>query len=196
MAKHKLLTSTIILLICSSLAAQFNIKNFSDTEKYGWKDIQSQQMARKELQSRQKLLQIYEMEKQSKIGNIIKSAITPGWGQLNTQHCTKGQMLLGLELIIAGSSYYFYDRASEEYDLYLEANYIGDIKQHYEDASTFNFYSKGLMMFGIAIWAYNLYDTYQTTEEFNANVWNNILKQYHSEKIQVSLQPLGFEVRF
>lgn len=191
-----------IILICiislwgSTLLAQFNIEKFSNPQKYGWQNLQERQLGRDQITSHQKLLQIYEMKKIPAWRNMMQAGIMPGWGQFNTNDYTKGQIFLGIELILIGSSYYYFDQASEKYDLYKNSTYIGDIKQYYNDASTFNGYAQGLLAVASLVWIYNLYDVYNSTEEYNANLWNSILKEYDSDKIQVSLHPLGFEVKF
>lgn len=186
----------IISLCSSTLLAQFNIEKFSNPQKYGWQDLQERKLGRDQITSHQKLLQIYEMEKIPAWRNMIQAGIMPGWGQFNTNNYTKGQVFLGIELVLIGSSYYYFDQASEKYDLYKNSTYIGDINQYYSDASTFNGYAQGLLAVASLVWIYNLYDVYNSTEEYNAKLWNSILKKYNSDKIQVSLHPLGFEVKF
>lgn len=193
----KLFLILIIQLSFSTFVfAQFDIEKFSNPQKYGWEDLEKQQQARSEIEARQKLLQIYEMEIIPIWRNMLQSGVMPGWGQFNTQNYTKGQIFLGLEIMLLGSSYYFYDQAQEKYDIYLESAYIGDIKQNYEDASKNFGYSQGLIAMASIIWVFNLYDAYQSTESYNAKTWHKISSEYHHENLQVKINPLGFEVKF
>ena len=147
-----------------------------------------------QFKERQKLLQIYEHKKLSVSKNILKSVIAPGWGHFTAKRYTKGQILLGLEVILIGSGIYYYDQAMENYDKYKKADYIGDIEKYYTDANTHFRYSKILFSFGIIVWLYTMYDTVQVTEEYNNELWDNINMEY--SKINLIVTPTGFTLRF
>jgi hypothetical protein len=44
------------------------------------------------------------------------------------------------------------------------------------------------------VWAYNLFDVVQTTEKYNADVWQKTLKSYYNAPVQIT--PLGIKVNF
>ncbi len=196
MINKKIFILLAILILSSALLGQFNIEKFSNPQKYGWTNLQERYDAREDLLKRQKLLQIYEMKKIPVWKNMLHSGIMPGWGQFNTHSYTKGQIFLYVEVVLAGTCYYFFDQSYEKYDLYKSATYIGDIKQYYDDATKYRGYAQGLIAFTGLIWIYNIYDTYISTEEYNAEIWNGVVNEFVNDKIEVSLYPMGFEVRF
>ena len=196
MSKHKIILIIILFGWGSSIWAQFNLEEFYNPAKYGWENLQERADARQELISRQKLLQIYEMEKLPIWRNMLQSGVMPGWGQFNSKNYSKGQIFMGIELVLLGTSYYYYDQSEEKYQQYLDSTYIGDIKQNYEDASKLRGYAQGFIAVAALVWVYNIYDTYRSTEEYNALLWNDLIKEYHQTNFQISLHPLGFQVRF
>lgn len=196
MSKSKIIFFSIFCSLVSSIWAQFNLEEFRNPAKYGWENLQERQATRAELVNRQKLLQIYEMEKLPIWRNMLQSSLIPGWGQFNTKHYTKGQIFMGIELVLVGTSYYYYDQSEEKYQRYLDSSYIGDIKQNYEDASKLRRFSQGFLAVASLVWIYNLYDTYQSTEEYNAELWDNIIREYHQDDFQISFYPLGIQMRF
>lgn len=193
--KNKILVIFSFLLICISLFSQdFDIKSFSDPHKYGWDNPEKLYDARSDLVNRQKLLQIYEMKNQSITANAIKSAFAPGWGHFTAGEFTKGQVLMAMEIIFLGTSYYFYDNAMEKYDKYKKANYILDINQSYEDANDDFFISQIFLSLGTIVWIYTLYDSINATEKFNDDLWQQISQQYYTNRIMIT--PTGFTLRF
>lgn len=190
-----------LFIVCSIIfgglylySEDFDIKVFSDPEKYGWDTPEELYEARADLYNRQKLLQIYEMKNQSVTANAIKSAFAPGWGHFSAGEYTKGQILLAMELIFFGTSYYYYDSAMEQYNKYKKATYISDIDQFYEDANDPYFISQIFLSLGVTVWIYTVYDSVNSTEKFNDNLWEEIQQQYHSKG--VSITPTGFTWRF
>jgi len=187
----------ILSIFLSSLylySSDFDIKEFSDPEKYGWDTPEKLYEARAELYHRQKLLQIYELRNQSVATNLIKSAFAPGWGHFSAGEYTKGQILLSMELIFLGSSYYFYDNAMEKYNKYKNSTYIKDINQFYEDASDPFFISQVFLGLGITVWIYTVYDSINSTESYNVRLWEEIREQNQSPGI--TFNPTGFTWRF
>ena len=196
MKNKKIFILLTLLLLGSALFGQFNIDKFSNPQKYGWSNLKERLDAREDLFKRQKLLQIYEMKKIPLWKNMLQSGIMPGWGQFNTHSYTKGQVFLYVEVVLVGTSYYFFDQSNEKYNLYKNATYIEDINQYYDDASKYRGYAHGLIALSGLVWIYNIYDTYISTEEYNSEIWNGIINEFLNDKIEVSLYPLGFEVRF
>lgn len=187
----------IILAILSFsifLFSEFDIEKFVDPQKYGWDSLEKYYSDRKNIEERKKLLQIYEFKKLSVPKNILKSVIAPGWGHFTAKRYTKGQILLGLEVILIGSGIYYYDKAMENYDKYKKADYIGDIEKYYTDANTPFQYSKILLGFGVVVWLYTIYDTVQVTEEYNNEIWDNIYMEYYKKNLIIT--PTGFTLRF
>ena len=192
--KKQSITLLILLSFCWLFAEEFDIKKFSDPDKYGWGTTQKFYEARTELYNRQKLLQIYEMNKQDITKNIIKSAIAPGWGHFSAQQNTKGTILLGIEIVLLGTSYLFYDQAMYNYDKYKKSTYIGDINQYYLDAKDPYTYSQIFLGLGIAVWLYTIYDSITASEEYNQKLWDDLLQKYHQQKLQIT--PAGISLRF
>ena len=190
----KMIIILAILSFSVFLFSEFDIEKFVDPHKYGWESLEKYYSDRKNFEERQKLLQIYELKKLSVSKNILKSVIAPGWGHFTAKRYTKGQILLGLEVILIGSGIYYYDQAMENYDKYKKADYIGDIEKYYTDANTPFQYSKILLGFGVVVWLYTIYDTIQVTEEYNNELWDNIYMEYYKKNLIIT--PTGFTLRF
>lgn len=187
-----LLTMIIAFKLCAQ--SSFDIDAFTDPAKYGWTEWEDRINARYDLTERQKLLQIYEMEAQSISGNILKSAIFPGWGQFNAKSYAKGQVMLALEIAMLGSAYFFYDRAMDNYEKYKNSTQIDDMNAYYQDALVPYQYSMVFITFATVVWAYNIFDVVQTTERYNADVWQKTLRNYYNAPIQIT--PEGIQIRF
>ena len=114
----KIILLLLIIFVRTLSAEEFDIKKFSAPNKYGWDTYEKFLSAREDLQKRNNLLQIYETQKQKPISNVIKSVIVPGWGHFSARHYWKGQILLGLEIVLLGTSYLYYDQAMDIYDKY------------------------------------------------------------------------------
>jgi len=184
----------LILASCLLAQIQFGIESFADSTKYGWQDWRGRAAYREDLLNRQEMLQLYEMESSSIGAAILKSALVPGFGQITSKAGTKGTIFLGAELLSLGVSLYLYDRSNYYYNQYLTATQIDDIQQYYSLAQTPRYYSMLFLALGVVIWGYNIYDVILTTDNYNAQVWQDIL-QKHSKKA-VSLGPEGIRVRF
>lgn len=200
-AAFKLLLCTrmiaLLLLIAAAIpfsAQTFDIQAFSDSTKYGWKNYEDRLAYRTDLMNRQNLLQLYELEAQPTNTNIIKSALVPGWGQFATKFNTKGTILLGSELLLLGGSLYFYDKAMYNYRLYENATQIEEIERYYKDAQGPYQYTFILLGFASVVWVYNIFDVIQSTEDYNENIWKDILQRQKSSPVQFT--PNGLELRF
>ncbi len=193
---RKVLFCAVTLLLFVNLAAQgtFNIEKFTNPQKYGWTKWEDRMSYRNDLFERQKLLQIYEIDAQSISGNVLKSSIFPGWGQFNARAYTKGQFFLALEIGLLGSSYFFYDKAQDNYAKYKEATQIDQMNSYYHDAQVPYQYSLVFLTFATVVWAYNIFDVVQSTEQYNSEVWQKTLKSYYQSPVQ--LTPDGFEIKF
>jgi hypothetical protein len=184
----------ILFSVFAVYAEDFNINKFTDPQKYGWQSWEDRMQYRSELYERQKLLQIYEIEAQSISGNMLKSAVFPGWGQFNSRYYTKGQVFLAAEIALLGTSLFFYDRAMDKYDKYKTATQIDQMNEYYHQAQTPYQYSMVFLTFATVVWAYNLFDVVQSTEDYNAGVWEKTIKTYY--EAPVSLTPEGVQIRF
>ena len=186
----------IIVLFFATLltAEEFNIEKFSNPSKYNWEDMEDRFKAREDLDSRQKLLQIYELNRQQIIGNMLRSAIVPGWGHYKSHDYTKGHTFLASEIVLFGTSLYFYVKAMDDYNKYEDSHYIGNIKQFYLDAN--NNYKKSQLIFslGAIVWIYTIYDSISATQEYNQNYWNELSKKLHSQKVVIT--PTSITLRF
>ncbi len=197
MRKHAI-HHLVLLLFLSSIAIcsaqSFDIQAFSDSTRYGWQDYRDRASYREELSLRQDRLQLYELEYLPLNSNVLKSAVIPGFGQFATKHNTKATVILSMELVSIIGALYFYDQAQKNYDLYLEATQTEAINYYWGQAETPYHYS--LMMMGLAglIWAYNLYDVVISTNEYNANLWEDILQRDRNSSLQIT--PSGIEFRF
>lgn len=184
----------LVAFVNISAQSSFNIERFTDPQKYGWADISDRLDYRADLFERQKLLQVYEIEAQSISGNVLKSSIFPGWGQFNSKQYTKGQVILAIEIGLLGASYFFYDRAQDNYAKYKTATQIEQMNAYYNDAEVPYKYSLVFLTLAASVWAYNIFDVVQSTETFNAEVWDKTVKTYYKSPIQIT--PAGVEVRF
>ena len=190
----KIILLLLIIFVKTLCAEKFDIKKFSDPNKYGWDTHEKFLSAREDLQKRNNLLQIYETQKQKPISNVIKSGIVPGWGHFSAQHYWKGQFLLGLEIILLGTSYLYYDQAMDIYDKYEKATYIGDIEKYYSAAKSPYNMSQVFLGLGIIVWAYNIYDTIVVTEKYNDALWEKII--FENQDTSISISPIGLSMRF
>jgi hypothetical protein len=185
----------LLLGLLPALSAQdFDMNKFSDPAKYRWDDLSTRQNVQTDLLERQKLLQIYQMGRISTAANLGKSAVMPGWGHFSAESYTKGQVLLGLEILSVGTSLYFYDQAMESYDKYKKATQIDVINQEYNDSLKPYRFSQAFLGLAVVIWGYTLYDTYNETENYNARLWNKIMTEYNRKNLQIT--PTGLSWRF
>lgn len=182
------------LIFTIHLAGQgFDINKFSDPKKYGWIDYQDRANYREDLIKRKELLQLYEVKAKTISSTMAKSAIFPGWGHYSIESYSKGHTFLTGGILLAGASLFFYSRSQDYYDNYKNANQIDLINSNYDKAEQ-NYNTALIFMGAYAIlWGYNLYDSAQSTESYNANLWNNLINNKFEN---ISLTPTSFEVRF
>ena len=109
--KNILVLIILTLIVSPALAQKFDVEKFSDPAKYNWNSSKVQLQHRNDLQQRQKLLQVYEMNKFNYRSKLIKSALVPGWTHFSAGKYAKGQVILGLEVALFVSSFYYYDQA-------------------------------------------------------------------------------------
>ncbi len=186
----------IIVLFFAALltAEEFNIEKFSNPSKYNWENMEDRFKARENLDSRQKLLQIYELNKQQVVGNMLRSAIVPGWGHYKSLDYTKGHTFLASEIVLFGTSLYFYVKAMDDYNKYEDSHYIGNIDQYYTDANSNYKKSQLIFSLGAIVWIYTIYDSISATQEYNQNYWNELSKRLHSQKVVIT--PTSITLRF
>ncbi|MCK5051746.1 MAG: hypothetical protein KAS53_08490 [Candidatus Cloacimonetes bacterium] len=191
---NKYLIVFILFLSTLLTAEKFNIEEFSKPAKYNWKTLEDRFKARNDLESRQKLLQIYELNKQQIVTNMIKSALVPGWGHYSSRDYTKGHAFIASAIVLFGTSYYFYNQGMDDYRNYKDSHYIGDIKQHYLDANSNFKYSLLFLSLGAIIRLYTIYDSISATQEYNQTLWDDLSKKLHSQRVLIT--PTSITVRF
>jgi len=192
--KQVIISFILVIVFLNLQAVDKFTDGFLDKNKYGWIDKGNYSKTRVDKLARQKLLQIYDLKQQNILDNVIKSAVAPGWGQMSAGQYTKGQILMGAEIILFGSFIYLNDKYQSNYNSYKKANYITDINHFYDKANEHYATSRAILGLGIGIWLYNLYDAVITTSEYNQDVWNSLYKDYRRKKIVLS--PIGLSLRF
>lgn len=194
MKKFTLISLLLVLLSLLSAQTGFDITAFSDTTKYGWADYPARKTWRDDLEQRQQLLQLYEMDAQTVPANMLKSAIIPGWGQFSAKQPVKGEVILGLEILSLGTSLFFYDKAMNYYRKYQTSTQVTEMEEMYKKAQSPFQYSMIFAGLGMVIWAYNLYDVVASTDNYNTAVWDGIMRKYSKSPVQ--LTPDGVQVNF
>lgn len=191
----KIVTLTIcFLIIFLQLPAQgFDINNFSNPKKYGWENYQDRAEYRKDLTSRQEMLQLYEIKTKSIAYTMAKSAIFPGWGHYGIEAYSKGHTFLTGGVIIAGAGLYFYSRSQDYYKQYKNATQIDEINDKFDKAEQNYNTSMIFLAAYLILWGYNLYDSSESTERYNAELWDGIMEKSFDN---ITLRPNGIEVRF
>lgn len=186
----------LCLLLCAKViyAQQFNIDAFSDSTKYGWKHYVDRSDYREALSRKQALLQLYELEANSMRDGVLKSMVAPGWGQFENKQSIKGSVFLAAEIAMVGASLYFYDRSNYYYRKYMDATQVEEIESNYNAAVAPRQYSLIFAGVGALIWAYNVFDVIQGTEEYNAKVWKRIEEKDRASRIRLS--GTGIEIDF
>ncbi len=192
--KTELLLCLLVFMMLPMFCQTFDIQAFSDSTKYGWLNFKDRETYRDQLEARKNLLQIYELEAVPVNANIVKSALIPGWGQFASKAPTKGTLILSSELVLIGTSLYFWDRAMTNYRLYKNATQTEDIQKYYKEAQSPHQYSQIMLGFAGIVWIYNVFDAIQTTQQYNSNLWLEIMER--SKNNPISVTPDGIEVRF
>ena len=125
---------------------------------------------------------------------MIKSALAPGWGHYTSHDYIKGHTFLASEIILFGTSLYFYIQAMDDYHNYEDSNYIGDIEQFYLDANSNYKNAQLFLSLGAIVWLYTIYDSINATQEYNQSYWNELSKKSHSQKVVIT--PTSITLRF
>ena len=162
--------------------------------KYGWNSTLKWKQARKKFHRELKIYEKYEEKKQSHFTNCLKSVLTPGWGHFSAKSYTKGQVLLGLQIFLVGSSYYYYNESMDMYDKYKKANQTDYIYQYYTDANASYRTSQILLGLCAIVWIYTILDVVQATESYNRDLWEKLIFEYSNTEI--SLSPKGININF
>lgn len=192
---NKIIISCIsFLVLFTQLPAQaFDLNKFSNPKKYGWEDYQDRAKYRKDLNTRKELLQLYEVKAKTISSTMAKSAVFPGWGHYSIESYSKGHTFLTSGILLAGAGLYFYSRSQDYYDNYKNASQIDVINSNFDKAE--QNYNTAMIFLGtyLILWTYNLYDSAESTERYNANLWENLANNRFEN---ISLTPTSFEVRF
>lgn len=167
---------------------------FPRNNQYGWDTVSEWKIDRKQFKHNLQILTIYDDNKQSFTINCLKSVIAPGWGHFSAKNYTKGEILLGLQMFLFGSSLYFYDKSMDSYDNYKNATNINDISQYYTDANASFQTSQLFIGFWALVWGYTIIDSFQATENYNRDLWKHLVMKYKNKKI--TLTPNGVNIRF
>jgi len=196
--KKILLTIILIALslpLFAEKASEFDIDAILQKNiKYGWDNATNWENSRKDLQENMIIFKQWENKKQSHLTNCLKSMIAPGWGHFSTRNYLKGEVLLGLQVLLAGSAYYFYDQSQDYYEKYRNAHQIDEINQYYIDANS-SYRTSGILVgLWIIVWGYTVLDTIQATEDYNRYLWYALYDEYMNKKITVTAQ--GIQIRF
>jgi hypothetical protein len=105
-------------------------------------------------------------------GDVLYSALFPGWGQMKAGRYGRGALLVSAEIVSLTALFMAdiqYDRAVEQYDraraLYLSARYIGDARTSYDtmldkwdDAENLHTYRTAFLGAAIGVWAIGIVD--------------------------------------
>ena len=192
-----LLSAFIFLLFCSISileAQEFDIRKFSDPQKYGWADETLRLDARDDLFIRNMLLEDYNKQAQSPLTNVIKTSFAPGWGHFSLGSYTKGQVLLGTQLGLLGTSLYLREKANIEYKKYKGATQIDAIHDYYESAIIPYRQSNLLLGLFVVVWGYTIYDVVLETHNYNDNIWNELTNSMTVGSLNIT--PISISYRF
>jgi len=172
----------------------FNIMDFSNPYKYDWYDETGRIEFRDSLLVATQLLDDYEQVKQSPLSNALKTAVLPGWGHFSVNSYTKGQIFLGSQLVLLGTSIYFYEKSMIHYRKYKSATQIDEIEEHYENAILPYRQSNLLLGLLAVVWGYTIYDAIVETNQYNANRWNELTQSESNQSLIIT--PTGVSLRF
>ncbi|MBW6515828.1 MAG: hypothetical protein K0B81_04320 [Candidatus Cloacimonetes bacterium] len=194
---HKIPCLLLLLFIVFSvkiLSADFSIMEFSNPYKYEWFEEEDRITFRDSLEYRTMILSEYDELKQSTMTNALKTAFLPGWGHFTLRSYTKGQIFLGAQLALLGSSLYYYEKAMIHYRRYEKATQIDEINEHYDNALLPYRQSNLLLGLFIVVWGYTIYDVIVETNQHNWNIWNDLVQQNSNQALIIT--PTGITLRF
>lgn len=185
----------LVLYSFSLLTAQdFNINTFADTLKYNWKTPEDRYNFRLDLDYRNSIMQNYDDQSINVPLNMSQSVMMPGLGHFNTKNFLRGQILLSAEIVLAGTSYMFYNKSMEKFKKYKNATQIDEINQYYTEASDLYKKSSAFTTLCVALWIYNVYDTYIVTNEYNNKLWINLVEKEKEKRFNIT--PTGIQINF
>ncbi len=184
----------LMLTVISCFAQGYDIRALADTLKYGWNSPSDRYDFRNDLKLRTSIINEFENSIINVPVNMGKSMLMPGLGHFQTKNYLRGQIFLSTEILLIGSAYFMFDKSQSKYDQYKKATQIDKINEYYDDA--LSDYKTGVMITGLAlaVWLYNIYDTYVVTKEYNENLWYEI-KQKEVDR-RLIIQPNGISYRF
>lgn len=187
----------LLLALCSYFicnAQTFDMRVFADTLKYGWSNPEDRYNFRDDIKLRTSILDEYNNSKINIPVNMGKSLLLPGLGHFQTKNYFRGQVFLSAEILLFGSAYFMFDKSSTKYEQYKNATQIDKIDEYYNDA--LSSYKQGVILSGlfVAVWLYNVYDTYLVSREYNENLWLELMQKQADRRIII--QPNGISVRF
>jgi len=185
----------LLLTIPNVISAQIaDINAFADTLKYGWFTPQDRYQFRDDLSFRSSLVPDFERSMINVGWNMRNSLILPGSGHFHTGNYIRGLIFLGGEILIAGSTIHFFRQGSTKYEEYRQATQIDEINRLYDEAV--DSYGRASLLTGlfVAVWIYNVFDTYLVTKEYNRRVWNEHVRREQERRLL--LMPNGVVYRF
>lgn len=186
-----------IILSCtmpvSLLGSGFDIHRFSDPFKYNWPNEETRLRFRDNLFMQTVMLDEYEEQKQAPLTNALKTAIAPGWGHFSVNSYTKGQVFLGVQVVLLGTGLYYREKAMIEYRKYENATQIEDINRYYDDAMIPHRQSTLLLSLFAIMWGYTIYDSILETNNYNWNLWESISGSIDSN---LTITPTSITYRF
>lgn len=194
----------ILIILCFTLilsllnqpvhAQDFDMRVFADTLKYNWTSSNDRYEFRDDIFLRNSIIPIYENDIINIPQNMAKSLLLPGLGHFATKNYLRGQIFLSAEILLAGSAYFMYDKANSKYDQYKKATQIDKINEYYNDAMDSYRQATIVTSLFMAVWLYNIYDTYIVTKEYNLNLWDTYYLREKEKKLIVS--PNGITYKF
>lgn len=189
---HRVIIIIITLYFSSTVlsASSFDINQFSNPFKYEWSDEEERLRSRDNLFLETMLLDKYNEQKQSAVVNALKTSIAPGWGHFSVESYTKGQVFLGIQLVLLGTGMYFRDKAMIEHSKYEQATQIDDIVKYYDQAQI-PFRQSGLLFsLWFIVWGYTIYDVVIETNQYNWDLWDSIRES------NLTITPTSISYRF
>ncbi len=186
----------IFLLSISSVFCDnsINIIELADTLKYNWNSPEERYSFRENHNFKKSLIEEYNLKKINIPNNMSRSMILPGWGHFQSKNYLRGQIILSSEIILASASIFMYNKAMDKYDLYNSSTQIDNINQYYSEANSAYKQASICGFMFVIVWIYNIYDTYKVSEQYNEQLWNDLILKEKNKK--VIIHPHGFQIKF
>jgi len=194
MKRYMMMIAFGLFVIVSCFANTGFSSAFVDTLKYKWHTPTDRYDFRDNLDLRNSILPDFQKEMINVSSNMERSLFLPGIGHFHTGNYLRGLLMVGSEVFIASTAIYMYDKGKQSYKKYKVATQIDDINRYYDSAVTN--YTQASMMVGlfVAVWVYNIYDTYLVTTAYNEKLWNEHLRKERERRFY--LTPAGATFRF